>query len=90
MFNVALVRCKIGDVNHCFGRCHATEEGLRTGDDIGERLRVSAKAGGVLCGRNEAEGLAIPAIDISKLGVADAHCILQHGRQTPAADRRES
>ena len=31
--------------------------------------------------RNEVEGIAFPAIDISKLGVADADSILQHGRK---------
>ena len=29
--------------------------------------------------RNEVQGLAVPAIDISKFGVADANGILQHG-----------
>ena len=29
--------------------------------------------------RHEVQGVAIPAIDISKLGVADADGILQHG-----------
>ena len=31
--------------------------------------------------RNKVQGLAIPAIDISKFSVADAYRILQHGRK---------
>ena len=29
--------------------------------------------------RNEVQGIAVPAIDIAKLGIADADGILQHG-----------
>ena len=28
---------------------------------------------------NEAQGVTVPAVDASKLGVADANCVLQHG-----------
>ena len=40
--------------------------------------------------RHEVQGVAIPAVDISKLGVADADCILQHGCKHGLQDRRES
>ena len=40
--------------------------------------------------RNEVQGVAIPAIDISKLGVADADGVLQHGCKHRLEDRRES
>ena len=31
--------------------------------------------------RNEVQGVAVPAVNISKLGVANADSILQHGRK---------
>ena len=31
--------------------------------------------------RNEVQGIAVPAIDISEVGVADANGFLQHGRK---------
>ena len=49
------------------------------------RLRNSAKAGGVLYAATRCRSLAVPAMDVSQLGVADANSILQHGLQTPAA-----
>ena len=37
---------------------------------------------------DDAQAVAVPAIDIAKLGIADADGLLQHGSQTPAQDRR--
>ena len=31
--------------------------------------------------RNETEGVAFTAVDSAKLGVANADCVLQHGRE---------
>ena len=42
-------------------------------------MRASAKAGGVLCVATRCEGVTIPTVDISELGVADAYGLLQHG-----------
>ena len=50
-------------------------------DEAAERLRASAKAGGVLCVATRCKGVAVPAIDVAKLGVADAYGLLQHGRK---------
>ena len=46
----------------------------------GERLRASTNAGGVLCVATRS-GLAVPTVDVSKLGVANANRVLQHGRK---------
>ena len=81
LFDVACVRRKIGDVNHRLCRHHATEQDVSDSGRNGERLRASAKAGGVLCVADEVQGVAVPTVDISELGVADADRILQHGRK---------
>jgi hypothetical protein len=75
-FNVVLRCCYIGDVNHRFGRHHATD-----GRILSSKRRMLAKLGeGSRCimRRNAVQGLAVPAIDISKLGVADAYGFGQH------------
>ena len=50
------------------------------GDEAANSLRASAKAGGVLC-EASVQDVAVPAVDISELGVADADRVLQHCRE---------
>ena len=77
-FDVALVLLQIGDVDHRFGRQHTTDRVFRTRTkryapaSLGEGRRRIVR-------RDEVQGVAVPAVDISKLGVADADRILQHG-----------
>ena len=39
------------------------------------------KGGRRIVRRNEVPGLAVPAVDVSKLGVTDAGSLFQHGRE---------
>ena len=76
----ASVCCNIGDVNDGLCLHHATARDYSGWARYGERLRASAKAGGVLCVQR-AQAVAVPTIDVAELRVADADRILQHGRK---------
>ena len=80
---------KIGYVNDGLGRHHATARGLVGSGRSGDFLRYSAKPDGVLCVATRRKHVAVPAIDTSKLGVADTNSILQHGCKHRLQDRRE-
>ena len=40
--------------------------------------------------RNKVQGIAIPTVDVSELGIAEADGVLQHGLRILAEDRRVS
>ena len=88
-FDVALLCCGVDDVQHRPGRHHATEGMLRTGPKRCEPTR-SRVGGGHIMSRNETYGVAFDAVDATKLGIADADGVLQHGCKHRLQDRRES
>ncbi len=65
-------------MNRCFGRQHASGSGFRIGPNRRSLAMLSECWRGIT-GRNEVQGDAILSIDTPKLGIADAHRILQHG-----------
>jgi hypothetical protein len=78
LFDVArLCRC-IGDVNYGFGRNHATEGSFRMGTVIRQTAARFGEGRRCFMRGNHAHDLAVPAVDISKCGVADANSLPQH------------
>ena len=76
---VALLRCGIGDVNDPLGSQHATRHSFRIGT-IERRISSRFREGWRRVVRGDkGQGVAVPAIDIPKRGVADTDRVLQHG-----------
>ena len=78
MVNVGLIRCKIDYLNHCFGRYHMTDGVFLIGTKRCAPAKFSV-SGRRIVRRNEVQRLAVPAIDISEVGFAEAYCFRQHG-----------
>ena len=70
----------VGDVNTAFVATMRRQ--FSDQDESLNRLRTSASAGGVLCAATMRKALAVPAVNVSKLGVADADGLLQHASNT--------
>ena len=78
-FNVDLICRKIGDVNDRFGRNHATDKGLSDRGGSGEAPASLGEGRRSIVSRDEVKRFAVPAVDVSESGVANANGFLQHG-----------
>ena len=77
--NVACLGTYIGNANRFFHRKHSTDPHLRIRTVMGETSSVFCEGGRrIVCG-NKMPGFAVPAVDVSKMRVADTNSLFQHG-----------
>ena len=79
LLNICAFCCEIGDVNHRLGFQHASRNSFRIARILRALACFRGKKRWHLVGCDEAQSVVIPAKDISKVGLADAHGLLKHG-----------
>ena len=80
-FGIGLDRRAIGELSNRFGCCEATEKTLRMGTIMWIASAKCGKCGRCIVRGNEMKGLAVPPIDVSPFGMADASSIFHHNRK---------